>query len=105
MSKLSQAQKIANYLKANPLIHFAAKEIANAIVEQYPEEYLEKRKNPRFADNRALHSQVIAEIGAQKNAILKCDPHIFWRDKPRPRVYWYRSVTGFATPLITFCNW
>jgi hypothetical protein len=89
MSKLSQAQKIANYLKANPQINFTAKELANAIVEQHPEDYLEKRKNPRFVDDRAFFSQVVAEIGALKNAILKCNPHIFWRDKPRPRIYWY----------------
>ena len=83
-SKIPQSQKIANYLKANPLTRFAAKEIANAIVAQYPEDYLEKRQNPRFADDKAFLSQIVAEIGAQKDAILKANSHIFGKTSPAP---------------------
>jgi hypothetical protein len=32
---------------------------------------------------------VVAEIGSQKDQIVKNDTHVFWQDKPRPRVYWY----------------
>ncbi len=89
MSKLTQAQKVVNFLQAQPLTRFTAKEIANAIVDQYPEDFVEKRKNPRFADDRAFLNQIVGEIGAQKEHILKTNAHIFWQDKPRPRVYWY----------------
>jgi hypothetical protein len=89
MSKISQNQKIANFLQANPLKRFGAREIAQAIVNQYPEDYQEKRNNPRFADDKAFISQVAAEIGACKEETLKFSPCIFWQDKPRPRVYWY----------------
>ena len=34
-------------------------------------------------------SQIVAEIGAQKDQLIKKDDHIHWQDKPRPRVYWY----------------
>lgn len=88
MSKISQSQKIINFLQAHPLTRFGAREIAKDIIENYPEDYLEKRDNPRFADDRAFISQIVAEIGAQKESLVK-NPHIFWQDKPRPRVYWY----------------
>lgn len=87
--RIPQHQKVINYLKTNPLIRFAAKEIAKAIVDQYPEDYIEKRQNPRFTDDKAFLSQIVAEIGAQKGAILKANSHVFWQDKPRPRIYWY----------------
>ncbi|MGZ8175387.1 MULTISPECIES: COG2958 family protein [Methylobacter] len=89
MSKYTQVQKVVNFLCAKPLNRFTAKEIANAIVEQYPEDFIEKRKNPRFTDDRAFLNQIVGEIGAQKDATLKANAHIFWQDKPRPRVYWY----------------
>ena len=33
----------------------------------------------------------MAEIGSQKDQIMKSDANICWQDKPRPRVYWYES--------------
>lgn len=93
MSKLTQAQKVVNFLQAKPLIRFTAKEIANAIVDQYPEDYIEKRQNPRFADENAFMQQVVGEIGAQKEHVLRADAHVSWQDKPRPRVYWYDPDT------------
>ncbi len=91
MSKLSQSQKIVELLKANPNQKFNARQIAEKIVEAYPEDYSEKRLNPRFEDENAFLSQVVAEIGSQKDQIVKSDKHVFWQDKPRPRVYWYDS--------------
>lgn len=89
MSKLSQSQKIVELLKANPNQKFNARQIAEKIVEEYPEDYRDKRLNPRFEDEKAFLSQVVAEIGSQKDQIVKNDKHVFWQDKPRPRVYWY----------------
>ena len=87
MSKLSQSQKIVELLKANPNQKFNARQIAEKIVEAYPEDYSEKRLNPRFEDENAFLSQVVAEIGSQKDQIVKSDKHVFWQDKPRPKLY------------------
>jgi hypothetical protein len=89
VSRLSQSQKIVELLKANPNQKFNARQIAEQIVESYPEDYKDKRQNPRFSDQKAFISQVVAEIGSQKDQIVKNDTHVFWQDKPRPRVYWY----------------
>ncbi len=91
MSRLSQSQKIVELLKANPNEKFNARKIAEHIVDSYPEDYRDKRQNPRFADEKAFISQVVAEICSQKDQIVKNDTHVFWQDKPRPRVYWYNS--------------
>ena len=89
MSKISQSQKIINFLQANPNQKFGAREIAEAIVQQYPEDYQDKRNN--FKTEKDFLRQVAGEIGAQKESLLKISPHVFWQDKPRPRVYWYDS--------------
>ncbi|AQP98775.1 HrgA protein [Pseudoalteromonas aliena] len=102
MSRLSQSQKIVELLKANPNEKFNARQIAEQIVNAYPEDYRDKRQNPRFADEKAFISQVVAEIGSQKDQIVKNDAHVFWQDKPRPRVYWYNpdKVVGEILPEI-----
>ncbi len=89
MSKLSQTKKIVTLLKDNPLKRYTAREIADEIIALYPEDYVNKKQNPRFEDDRAFVSQVVAEIGAQKAQLIKASKHIFWQDKPRPRVYWF----------------
>lgn len=89
MQKLSQSQKIVQFLKDNPDKKFNARQIAEQIVAKYPEDYVEKKLNPRFEDEKSFISQVVAEIGSQKEQILKNNSRIFWRDKPRPRIYWY----------------
>lgn len=100
MSKLSQSQKIVELLKTNPNKKFNARQIAEQIVESYPEDYRDKRQNPRFSDQNSFMSQVVAEIGSQKDQIVKNDTHVFWQDKPRPRVYWYNpeKVVGEIAP-------
>ncbi|MBN1352550.1 HrgA protein [candidate division KSB1 bacterium] len=89
MQKLSQSQKVAKLLKENPKIKFTARQIAEKITEKHAEDYQDKRLNPIFENDKAFLQQIVAEIGAQKDQILKIDNHIFWQDKPRPRVYWY----------------
>jgi len=91
MSKLSQSQKIVELLKASPNQRFNARQIAEEIILKHPEDYGDKRSNPRFRDEKAFISQVVAEIGSQKDQIMKIDAKICWQDKPRPRVYWYES--------------
>jgi hypothetical protein len=91
MSKLSQSQKIVELLKASPNQKFNARQIAEEIILKHPEDYGDKRSNPRFRDEKAFISQVVAEIGSQKDQIMKSDAKICFQDKPRPRVYWYES--------------
>jgi len=89
LAKLSQSKKVVEFLKANVNQKFNARQIAEAIVTAHSDDYLEKRQNPRFEDEKAFITQIVAEIGAQKDQIVKIDKHIFWQDKPRPRIYWY----------------
>jgi len=89
MSKLSQAKKIIKLLQENPNERFSARDIAEKIVSIYPQDYKEKKNNPRFKDEKSFISQIVAEIGSQKDQLTKSSEHIFWQDKPRPRVYWY----------------
>ena len=89
MSRLSQSRKIVEFLKSNPKQKYTARQIAEQLVTAYPEDYEDKRVNPRFEDEKAFITQIVAEIGSQKQAISRLDPHVFWQDKPRPRMYWY----------------
>lgn len=87
--KLSQPQKVVNFLKSNQNQKFTAREIAQAIILERPTDYIEKRNNPRFSSDEEFLNQIVAEIGAHKNAILKIEPRIQMQDKPRPRLYWF----------------
>jgi hypothetical protein len=99
--KLSQSRKIVEFLKKNANQRFNARQIAESIVATHPEDYAEKRQNPRFENEKAFITQIVAEIGAQKNRIARIDKHIFWQDKPRPRIYWYDpgKKTSDAVPI------
>jgi hypothetical protein len=101
MSRLSQAQKIAEWLMNHPGERFTARQLAEIIVSRYPENYADKRTNLRFADDKAFIGQIVAEIGAQKNAIARCHASIRWQDKPRPRVYWFDSNSTLPLTLTT----
>ncbi len=102
MSKLSQSQKVVKFLRDNPQEKFNARAIAQAIVELYPEDYADKRNNPRFVDARAFITQIVAEIGSQKDQIANQSPHVFWQDKPRPRLYWFDPDRKSSDiPIIT----
>lgn len=89
MMKLSQPQKVAQFLKENAPRKFTAREIAQGITRLYSEDYIDKRNNPRFSSEQEFITQIVAEIGAHKDAILKFEPLIQMQDKPRPRVYWF----------------
>ena len=75
MSKLSQSQKVFQFLRDNPKERFNARAIAEAIVSLYSDDYAEKRNNPRFVDEKAFITQIVAEIGAQKDQIANQSPH------------------------------
>lgn len=87
MKTLSQAQKILRFLEAHPGQPFTAREIAAFLIAEYRAEYARKRNNPRFADDKAFLSQIIAEIGSQKDTLLRANPALTWQDRPKPRRY------------------
>lgn len=93
MSKLSQPQRVVEFLKTNADHKFNARQIAEGIVSMFDSDYTDKKNNPRFKNENEFISQVVAEIGAQKNQILTVSKNIHWQDKPRPRVYWFDSNT------------
>lgn len=101
MAKLSQSKKVVEFLKKNARQKFNARQIAKSIVDAYPEDYEEKRQNPRFGNEKSFITQIVAEIGAQKDQIFKIDKHVFWQDKPRPRIYWYDPDKVVGAPVIT----
>ena len=70
MSNLSRVQKIVEFLKSHQGEKFNARQIAEAIVESYPEAYQDKRNNARFSDDKAFLSQIVAEIGSSKDNII-----------------------------------
>lgn len=103
MSKLSQSQRVANWLAEHPNQRFTARQIAKAIINRYPEDYAEKRQNKRFTTEQDFVSQIVAEIGAQKDEIIKKNKKIRWQDKPKPRVYWIdeNETTGLVASLVS----
>ena len=89
--KTTQCQKIVEFLKEHPNQEFTAKEIARSITSRYADEYEEKRSNPRFLTHDDFVSQVSAEIGANKQSLLRLSGKVHLRDKPKPRKYSYRT--------------
>ena len=85
MSKLSQAKKIVKLLEENPNERLSAREIAEKIVSMYSEDYEEKKNNPRFKDEKSFISQIVAEIGSQKDQLIKSSEHIFLARQTSPK--------------------
>ncbi|OOF41483.1 HrgA protein [Rodentibacter rarus] len=85
--KLSQNQKVIKFLKDNSNKKFTAREIAENITQLYEQEYELKRKP--FSSHNDFISQVVSEIGCNKDYLIKASIQL--QDKPRPRVFWYDS--------------
>ena len=74
MKKLSQAAKVAAFLQSNPQKKFTAREIAEGITVQYASDY--QNKKTKYVDESVFIQQIVAEIGAQKDSIIKICPEI-----------------------------
>lgn len=103
MKKLSQAAKVVAFLKQNPQEKFTARQIAEAITAQYPDDYQDKKV--KFADEKAFIQQVRAEIGAHKERILKICPKIQMQNKPRPRQFWYETDAVSEMENVLLANY
>lgn len=103
MKKLTQAAKVVAFLKQNSQEKFTARQIAEAITAQYPDDYQDKKV--KFADEKAFIQQVRAEIGAHKEGILKICPEIQMQDKPRPRQFWYETDAVSEIENVLLANY
>ncbi|MCL6235246.1 HrgA protein [Acinetobacter sp. ANC 5579] len=98
--KLSQPQKVAEFLKAHPNQKFNSREIAEAIIKIYPEDYEVKRSNDRFYSEADFIQQIVREISSTaKTNIQKISPNIHIRDQPRPRVFWFNPSEVYESQL------
>ncbi len=89
LEKISLSQKIVKILCNHPNEKLNTRQIAAIIVNQYPEEYRIKRKNPRFKDDKSFMLQLAGEVNSTKEQVINRNKHIFWQNTPKPRVYWY----------------
>jgi len=96
MSKpLSQVQRIVQFLKENEGRGYTAREIAISITDRYTDEYELKRRHHDSPEEKDFITQVVAEIGSQKDRIKKSSGNkVSWVDRPRPRRYGYNLVDG-----------
>lgn len=79
-----------NVLKENCKTKFNAKELAIKIVDTYPAEFEKKRQNDRFSNENEFLAQVAAEIGRNKQMLLK-KKGIINDNQNRPQLYFYNS--------------
>lgn len=97
---LNLAQRVVEFLQQNPEQKFTAREIANWVLETYPDECRQKQKrstakvNP--LDNKtSFLQQIVAEIGAQRPRLQKHHPGIKTTEG-RPRKYYFTEATDSA---------
>lgn len=79
---------VVQILKDNVGKKLTARELANEVLNRKPVDVEEKRKNSGFKTMEDCLSQLVAEIGASKNAIIKKDFHVRLTEE-RPRKYLY----------------
>lgn len=92
---LSITKRVPEMLQKHAGTKFTARQIADWIFQTYPKECEEKREAskarsiPLDTDN-ALIQQIVAEIGAQRNAIERKHPSIRTTEE-RPRQYYFAT--------------
>lgn len=64
MKKNSQAAKVVAFLKQNSQEKFTARQIAEAITAQYPDDYQDKEA--KFADEKHLFGKLWQKLGRIK---------------------------------------
>lgn len=92
---------VVDYLKKNPEQKFTARQIAQWILETYPDECRAKRERstarviPLDSDD-ALVQQLVAEIGSRKLTDFKKKDYNIKATEERPRKYYYTLKTDSA---------
>lgn len=87
---MTRVEMIIDTLHAYPQQKFTARELAQLFLSRYPAELAEKRRNPRYANEADLITQLAAEIGGERTTAAKRQcPNVTTQDKPRPRLYFW----------------
>jgi hypothetical protein len=98
----SRVQMIIDTLKAHPEQRFTSQQLARTLIQRYASEFVEKRKNPRFANETDFLKQIAAEIGGERTVRAKQQcAHIVTRDKPRPRLYYWSKTVDLPSEELT----
>lgn len=83
---------VVQILKDNIGKKLTARELANEIFRRKPKDFEEKRMKGGFETDNECLSQIVAEIGASKDGIIKKDPHVRLTEE-RPRKFHYEPNT------------
>ncbi|MBD5607813.1 MAG: hypothetical protein HDQ93_03060 [Desulfovibrio sp.] len=86
MKKITQSERVSKFLKDNSGIKYDAREIAQNLIELFPDIYEDKgKKSGKFG--KELEDQVRNEIDSKRDKLKKFD--ISWDNYPKPRKYYY----------------
>ncbi len=97
---LKLADKVVEFLQKKPESKFTAQQIADWILEKYPDECRQKQErstatvNP-LGNKAALRQQITAEIGSQRPQLQK-KHHKVKTTEGRPRKYYFTELTDSA---------
>lgn len=88
---------VSDFLQSNPNNKYTARQIAEWIYENYPNECKEKQKNSEATvtplnSEKALIQQIVAEIGSQRPRLQRKNNNIKTTEG-RPRKYYYTEKT------------
>jgi len=94
---LNLAKTVGEFLQQNPEKKFTARELANWVFENYPDECLQKQKRSTATVNpidneTALLRQIAAEISSQRPRLQKLHPEVRITEG-RPRKYYFTEST------------
>ena len=98
--KLNLSTRVVEYLEQNPEQKFTAREIAEWVFENYPDECREKQERSKatvypIKDDASLVQQLVAEIGTMRPGLQKKNPKIKTTEG-RPRKYYFTESTDSA---------
>lgn len=94
--KLNLAKVLVDYLKTRPEEKFTARQVAEWVFTQFPEECQAKKQNSKFITNDVeLVQQLVAEISSQRPVLQKRYPGLKTTEG-RPRKYYYSEKSDSA---------
>jgi len=80
---------VIQLLKKTPEKRLTARQLAEQIIHDNEAVFSKKRANPRFENDAEFILQIVREISANVNNILKKDANIHTIDKPKPRLFYW----------------
>jgi len=94
----TRVEMIIETLQANQGRKFTARELAQAIIERYPQAMATKKKKAGFQTEEELLVQMTAEVGGSRlKAAKKKSPHVATQDIPHPRIYYWGNGANAQT--------